>query len=155
MSDLEVAMPMNMPVSRRNNPFLCCLNKCPFSTYLGRSKFYKLKGLCAGYSMYHWLYVSMLIWSQPGTIWPPDFWVVGFVMSLSQASKAHPTGIIWYSARGEHAPRRDMLLIGRGNELDEIITYPSSKLCPDLVTYSICRSYCLWWACFTTAVQTN
>lgn len=144
VSDSEAAVPMDMPVSRRNTPFLCCLSKCPFPTYLGRSKFYKPKGLCAGYCMYHWLYVSMHIWSQPGTIWPTDFWVVGFVIFMSQASKVCPTGIRWYSARGEHAPHRDTLWIGRCNDLDEIMNYPSSKFCPDLVTYSICRSYCLY-----------
>lgn len=86
---------------------------------------------------------------------PLVFWMVWCVMALSQAPRVSPTGILWHSAGGEHVPCRDMLLIGRCNDLDEIITHPSSKLCPDLVTYSICRSYCLWWVCFTTAVQTN
>lgn len=32
-------------------PFFCYLNKHPFPKHLGRSKFYRLMGLCAGYCM--------------------------------------------------------------------------------------------------------
>lgn len=151
----EAAVSVSMPVSRIITPLLCSPNKWPFPTYLGRRKFYKLKGLCAGYWTYYKMYISMHTWSQWGTICPPVFWTVWCVMSLSQAPEISPTGVIWYSVGGEHVPHRDMLLLGRCNDLDEIITHPSSKLCPDLVTYSICRSYCLWWVCFTTAVQIN
>lgn len=155
VSHSEVTVTMIMPVSSITIPFLCCPNKWPFSTYPGRSKFYKPKRLCAGYWTYHKMYISTHIWSQQGTIHPTVSWMVWCVVSLSQAPEVSSTGIIWYSAGGEHVPHRDMLLIGRCNDLDEIITHPSSKLCPDLVTDSICRSYCLRWVCFTTAVQTN
>lgn len=116
-----------------------------FPTCLSRIKFYRLKGLCAGYCTYN---RSTHICCQQGTVWPTGFWVVGFIMSFSQAHRLCSTEIIQYSAGGEYTPHRDVLLIGRCNDLDEIITYPSSKSCPDLVTNSICRSYCLRWVCF-------
>lgn len=155
VSHSEVSLWSWLCLSRVITPFLCCPNKWPFPTYLGRSKFYKLIGLGAGYWTYHEMYIPMHIWSQQGAICPTVFCMVWCVMPLSQAPGVSPTGIIWYSAGGEHVPCRAMLLIGRYNDLDEIITHPSSKLCPDLATYFFCRSHCLWWVCFTTEVQTN
>lgn len=55
----EVAVPMNISIYRRNTPFLCCLNKHPFLTYVGKSKLYKMKGLYAGYCTYHCMYLDI------------------------------------------------------------------------------------------------
>lgn len=133
---------------------LCSLNKCYFPMCLGRNNLYRLKGLCAGFCTYNRLYTLFTSALYQG---PSDPLIFGW-LGLSWPWVRHLRFVlhhIKYSSRGECTPYRDALLIGRCNDLDEIITYPSCKSCPDLVTNSICRSYCLQWVCFTTAVQTN